>query len=253
MSFSLGYHWRRGFSWLYQCLLPSKESDSDKPDDSVNVDVDATSQHLQHHRLLLSPPAISEDKSSVWSVTSSCSHHLPICYTSQACKNSGMNHSYSPICTLMLITFYPNIFPISKINPEQYWRDKKRCCNVWVFSWTQHTPRWFQSFWLFLLLFLWYLHNTVFLHQQTSKSRWLLDLKYLQMIFRCTIDNCNTNNNGNCHCNGQETPYDVEHRPQVLILIVSCINHHETSSEPHPTTQKNNFHNIFLKNVIKNS
>ena len=91
---------------MYQCLLPSKESDSDEPDDGVNVDVDATSQHLQHHRLLLSPPAISEDKSSVWSVTSSCSHHLSICYTSQACKNSGMNHSYSPICTLIHVDYF---------------------------------------------------------------------------------------------------------------------------------------------------
>merc|ERR1712012_557572 len=35
---------------------------------------------------------------------------------------------------------------------------------------------------------------------------------------RCTIDNCNTNNNGNCHFSGQETPYDVEHRPQIVYL-----------------------------------
>jgi len=35
---------------------------------------------------------------------------------------------------------------------------------------------------------------------------------------KCDPANCVTNNGGNCHCSGTETPYSREHRPQIVYL-----------------------------------
>merc|ERR1711976_713859 len=35
---------------------------------------------------------------------------------------------------------------------------------------------------------------------------------------RCDSNLCTTNNDGNCHCSGTETPYSIEHRPQIVYL-----------------------------------